>query len=123
MKVIELAFCCYAVTDMERAREFYEGVLKLTPATVTNSEHGQWTEYEFGDDALALGCAPGFKSNPDGCSAALEVEDFDVAIAHLKQHDVKFRIEPLSTPVCQMAMIFDPDGKSICIHKRNPGRG
>ena len=37
MKVIELAFCCYAVTDMERAREFYEGVLKLTPATVTNS--------------------------------------------------------------------------------------
>jgi predicted enzyme related to lactoylglutathione lyase len=123
MKVIELAFCCYAVTDMERAREFYEGVLKLTPATVTNSEHGQWTEYEFGDDALALGCAPGFKSNPDGCSAALEVEDFDAAIAHLKQHDVKFRIEPLSTPVCQMAMIFDPDGNSVCIHKRNPGRG
>jgi predicted enzyme related to lactoylglutathione lyase len=95
MKVIELAFCCYAVTDMERAREFYEGVLKLTPATVTNSEHGQWTEYEFGDDALALGCAPGFKSNPDGCSAALEVEDFDAAIAHLKQHDVKFRIAAL----------------------------
>ena len=28
MKVIELAFCCYAVTDMTRAREFYEGVLK-----------------------------------------------------------------------------------------------
>jgi len=28
MKVIELAFCCYAVTDMKRAREFYEGVLK-----------------------------------------------------------------------------------------------
>ena len=27
MKVIELAFCCYAVTEMKRAREFYEGVL------------------------------------------------------------------------------------------------
>jgi len=24
MKVIELAFCCYAVTDMPRARTFYE---------------------------------------------------------------------------------------------------
>ena len=47
MKVIELAFCCYAVTDMERAREFYEGVLHLTPTTVTNNEHGQWTEYEL----------------------------------------------------------------------------
>jgi hypothetical protein len=50
------------------------------------------------------------------------VGDFDAAIAHLKQHDVKFRIEPLSTPICRMAMIFDPDGNSICIHKRNPGR-
>ena len=54
--------------------------------------------------------------------AALEVEDFDAAIAHLKEHRVEFRIEPLPTPVCRMAMIFDPDGNSICIHKRNPGR-
>ena len=105
---------------MERAREFYEGVLKLMPTTVTNSEHGQWTEYEFGPYALAIGC---FKPNPDGCSAALEVDDFDAAVAHLQQHSVTFRIEPLSTPVCRMAIIFDPDGNSICIHKRNPGRG
>jgi hypothetical protein len=35
---------------------------------------------------------------------------------------VKFRIEPLTTPVCRMAMIFDPDGNSINIHKRNPDR-
>jgi hypothetical protein len=64
---------------MKRARDFYEGVLNLKPTTVTNSEHGQWTEYEFGPYALAIGCAPGFKANPDGCSAALEVEDFDAA--------------------------------------------
>ena len=37
MKVIELAFCCYAVTDMKRAREFYEGVLNLQPTTVTDT--------------------------------------------------------------------------------------
>jgi predicted enzyme related to lactoylglutathione lyase len=62
-------------------------------------------------------------SNPTLTAVApLEVEDFDAAIAHLKEHDVKFRIEPLSTPICRMAMIFDPDGNSICIHKRNPGR-
>jgi predicted enzyme related to lactoylglutathione lyase len=50
------------------------------------------------------------------------VEDFDAAIAHLKKYEVKFRIEPLATPVCRMAMIFDPDGNTICIHKRNSGR-
>ena len=119
LKVIELAFCCYAVTDMKRARDFYEGVLGLKPTTVTESEHGKWTEYEFGPYALAIGSAAAFKPNPDGCMAALEVENFDDAIAHLKKHNVKFRMEPMPTPVCRMAMIFDPDGNSICIHKRN----
>ena len=116
LKVIELAFCCYAVTDIKRSRDFYEGVLGLKPTT--NIE-GQWVEYEFGPYALAIGCAPGmFKPNPDGCMAALEVENFDDAIAHLKQHNVKFRMEPMECPPCRMAMIFDPDGNSICIHKR-----
>jgi len=122
MKVLEIAFACYAVTDMVRARAFYEGVLGLKPTTVTDTEHGKWTEYEFGPHALAIGSAPGFKPNPDGCSVALEVDDFDKSIAELKQQNVKFRIEPLPTPVCRMAMIYDPDGNTICIHKRNPGR-
>jgi predicted enzyme related to lactoylglutathione lyase len=122
LKVIEMAFACYAVTDMARARSFYEGVLGLKPTTVTESDHGKWTEYEFGPYALAIGSAPMFKPSPDGCSVALEVEDFDGAITHLKNSRVQFRIEPLATPVCRMAMVFDPDGNSICIHKRNPGR-
>ena len=120
LKVIELAFCCYAVTDMTRARAFYEGVLGLNPTTVNSSEHGQWTEYEFGPYALAIGSAPAFKPSPDGCTAALEVENFDKAIEHLPAKSVKFRIEPIQTRVCRMAMIFDPDGDTICIHKRNP---
>ncbi len=120
LKVIELAFCCYAVTDMKRAREFYEGVLNLKATTVTDSGHNQWVEYEFGPYALAIGCAPGmFKPSPDGCAAALEVEDFDAAIKQLRESNVKFRMEPMDCPSCRMAMIFDPDGNTICIHKRN----
>ena len=119
LKVTELAFCCYAVTEMPRARTFYEGVLGLKPTTVSDSEHGQGVEYEFGPYALAIGCAPGFKPSPDGCTAALEVEDFDDAIKQLREHNVKFRMEPFPTPVCRMATIFDPDGNTICIHKRN----
>ncbi len=117
LKVIELAFCCYAVTDVPRARTFYEGVLGLKPTTAVEDK---WVECEFGPYALAIGCAPGlFKHNPDGCSAALEVEDFDAALQHLREHNVKFRMEPFQGPVCRMAMVFDPDGNSICIHKRN----
>lgn len=118
LKVTEIAFSCYAVTDMARARSFYEGVLNLKPTTVHNSEHGQWTEYEFGPYALAIGSSPMFKPSPDGCSVALEVEDFDAAVAQLKAHNVKFRIEPMATPVCHMTMIYDPDGNSVSIHKR-----
>src|SRR5436190_2205352 len=122
LKVIELAFCCYAVTDMARARSFYEGVIGSKPTTVNDTQHGKWTEYEFGPYALAIGSAPAFKPSPDGCTAALEVEDFDAAIEHLRAHKATFRIEACQTPVCRMAMIFDPDGNTICIHKRNPGR-
>jgi predicted enzyme related to lactoylglutathione lyase len=120
IKVIELAFCCYAVTDMARARAFYEGVLRLNPTTVSETPNGKWVEYEFGPYALAIGSAPDFKPSADGCSAALEVEDFDGAIAHLRTNKVRFRMEPFPTPVCRMAMISDPDGNTICIHKRNP---
>ena len=118
LKVTEIAFSCYAVTDMARARKFYEDVLGLKPTTVVDSKHGNWVEYEFGPYALAIGSSPMFKPSPDGCSVALEVENFDDAVAQLKQHNVKFRIEPMATPVCSMTMIFDPDGNSICIHKR-----
>jgi predicted enzyme related to lactoylglutathione lyase len=118
LKVTEIAFSCYAVTEMARARKFYEGVLGLKPTTVVDSEHGQWVEYEFGPYALSLGSSPAFKPGPDGCSVALEVEDFDAAVAHLRANQVKFRIEPTPTPVCHMAMIFDPDGNCLCIHKR-----
>ena len=117
LKPIEVAFACYAVTDMPRARAFYEGVLGLKPATISGG--GNFVEYELGPHTLAIGSAPGWKPSPDGCTVALEVQDFDAAIAHLREKAVKFRMEPMQAPACRMAMIFDPDGNSICIHKRN----
>ena len=120
LKVTEIAFCCYAVTDFARARKFYEGVLGLKPTKVNDfPPDSHWAEYNIGPGTLSIGSAPGWKPSPDGCSVALEVEDFDAAIAHLRANGVKFRMEPFPTPVCRMAMIFDPDGNTICIHKRN----
>jgi predicted enzyme related to lactoylglutathione lyase len=121
IKISEIAFSCYAVTDFARARAFYEGVLGLKSTMLVGEPGGmQWAEYEIGSGALSIGSAPGmFKPSPDGCSVALEVEDFDAAIATLKQNNVKFRMEPMTTPVCRMAMVFDPDGNTLCIHKRN----
>ncbi len=120
LKILEIAFSCYAVTDVARARSFYEGVLGLKPAKpLTTGSGGQWVEYEIGPQTLAIGSAPGWKPSSDGCTVALEVEDFEVAIAHLQARQVKFRMEPFQTPVCRMAMVFDPDENVVCIHKRN----
>jgi len=122
LKITEIAFSCYPVTDMARARKFYEGVLGLKP-TMTVGEAGgmQWTEYDIGAGTLSLGAgAPDWHPRADGCSVGLEVADFDAAIADLKSKQVKFKMEPFPTPVCKMAMISDPDGNTICIHKRNP---
>ena len=60
-----------------------------------------------------------WKPSPNGGGVALEVEDFDAAIADLKEKNVTFYAEPFASPVCRMALISDPDGNSICIHKRN----
>ena len=123
LKVNEVAFSCYAVKDMAAARRFYEGVLNLVPGSVFDSGDNQFVEYEIGPHTLAIGRGAGFNPSPDGGTVALEVEDFDQAIAHLRTHGVKFRFEPFPTPVCHMAGILDPDGNSLMIHKRKPGRG
>lgn len=121
IRATEIAFSCYPVTDMARARAFYEGVLGLK-ATYAVGEPGgmQWTEYDLGNGTLSIGQAPGWNPTADGCSVALEVEDFDAAIRHLRSAGVSFKLEPFPTPVCRMAFILDPDGNALCIHKRSP---
>ena len=39
MKVIEIAFTGYPVTDLKRARQFYEGILGLKPTKVFGDEN------------------------------------------------------------------------------------
>jgi predicted enzyme related to lactoylglutathione lyase len=121
LKVTEIAFTCYPVTDMARARKFYEEILHLKPSMTVGEPGGmQWTEYEIGPATLALGAgAPDWHPRSDGCSVGLEMEDFDSAIAELRSKGVKFKMEPFPTPVCNMAFISDPDGNTICIHKRH----
>jgi predicted enzyme related to lactoylglutathione lyase len=120
LKVTEIAFSCYPVVDMARARKFYEGVLGLKASYVVGESGGmQWTEYDIASGTLSLGCgAPDWMPRADGCSLGLEVENFDDAIAHLRANNVKFKMEPFPTPVCTMAFIYDTEGNLICIHKR-----
>ncbi len=116
-----IAFTLYAVSDMSRARAFYEGVLQLQPTMVFGEPGGfQWVEYDIGTGTLALGSgAPEWKPGVEGGTVALEVENFDDAVAALRSAQVKFRVEPMTTPVCRMAGFYDTEGNSLMIHRRN----
>jgi predicted enzyme related to lactoylglutathione lyase len=124
MKPLEIAFVCYAVTDLKRARGFYEKVLNLKPGSVWEGENMGFVEYELGPHTLAIGSgSEHFKPGTQGATAALEVADFHEAVASLKGANVKIVMEPHESPVCFMALIQDPDGNQIMIHKRKPSVG
>ncbi len=118
--VKEIAFIGYPCTDVARARAFYEQVLNLKVSVQFEHEGKLWLEYDIGASTLAVSnmAADKWKPSADGPSAALEVEDFDAAIAALRAAGTRFLIEPMDSGVCRMAIVTDPDGNSLAIHKR-----
>jgi predicted enzyme related to lactoylglutathione lyase len=121
IKIKEIAFFAYAVTDMKRSRAFYEGILGLKP----NSEYDgttnpDYVEYDIGPTTLAIGSAPGmWDPSEKGASAALEVEDFDEALKTVKDQKLTIVMGPHEFPSCRMIVISDPDKNRITLHKRN----
>ena len=119
MKIKGIGFVGVPVTDLKRARAFYEDVLGLKVSDEMMG--GKWIEYGVGDDTLAIAnVSDTWTPSDQGTGAALEVEDFDEAISRLKDRQVRFAAEPFETPCCHMAVIQDPDGNKLMIHKLKP---
>ena len=124
MTFSEIAVVAYAVTDVARARSFYEGVLGLKPAHTFIDGQNAFIEYWLGkndEHCLVIGAgAPMFQPGKTGATAALEVDDFEAALKHLESHQVKPLMPRYDGPVCSMLLIEDPDGNQIMIHRRKP---
>jgi predicted enzyme related to lactoylglutathione lyase len=119
MKIKAIGFVGIPVTDIKRARSFYEGVLGLKVTEEMMS--GKWIEYAIGDDTLAIASVGEHWTPSDqGTGAAFEIEDFNEAIKHLHAQRVPFAAEPFETPCCHMAVVQDPDGNKLIIHKLKP---
>lgn len=122
MKIIDIAYTVYAVTALDRARDFYENTLGLRATQTFVKDNQGFIEYDIGPGTLAIGCgAPMFQPSSKGGVAALEVENFDDAVRRLRERNVTFLMEPHETPVCRMVAISDPDGNTLMIHKRKKG--
>lgn len=123
MKVTEFAFVGHPVSSLRRARRFYEEVLRFsTPKAIDgrlDSDQGM-LEYEIGPHTLAITTAWTDAKPPEQPSGGLvlEVEDFQEAIGHIKAHGIPFDLGPFEGSSCSIAVIADPDGNRIGIHKR-----
>ena len=114
--ITSIAFTVYPVSNMERARAFYEHMLGLH---LNHNYHDVWVEYDLSGSTFAItttdmGHTPGAK----GAMVAFEVSDLDAFIHKMRERAVPFVTEIFDTPFCRMAVIEDPDGNHITIHKR-----
>jgi predicted enzyme related to lactoylglutathione lyase len=115
--ITEIAFTGTPVTDIKRARAFYEGILGLKPTMETAG--GMWVEYDVGPNTFAIGCyGDVWKPSSDGTAIAFEVDDLDAEVKRLKSKGVKFVMDVYDAPPCRFAIMHDPDGNPIMIHKR-----
>jgi predicted enzyme related to lactoylglutathione lyase len=107
----------YPVTDMPRARAFYEDTLALGRGS--GGASSPWVEFDLpGGGCLAITTVT--ESQPSasaGGTIAFEVDDLPATIADLKSKGVAFAAEHIDSPVCRMAIVKDPDGNAIILHK------
>ena len=116
IQVKELAFVFYPVTDVARARKFYEGLLGLKTGMQVEFGPGQWwIEYDIAGQALAITNAmPGKPQS----SLALEIIDLDGALKIAKSGGIELIGDVMEFPPCRMFQVKDPDGNEITLHQR-----
>jgi extradiol dioxygenase family protein len=95
----KVAFTYYPVTDVSRARKFYEETLGLKSGSAGNQGDNWWVEYDLpGGGCLALTNFTKEKpSDTAGGTIAFEVEDLDRLMTDLKGKGVTFKSDVIQS--------------------------
>lgn len=113
MKVTDLLHVAILVSDLEAAKQFYEGILGLKQKPRPNLEFpGVW--YNLGDVELHLivttQSLPSSERPNKDSHLALAVKDYELMKKQLKDAGVPFRESSAGTP---QIFVRDPDGNLI----------
>jgi predicted enzyme related to lactoylglutathione lyase len=111
------AFSMYPVTDMKRARAFYEKELKLKPTR----EFGEnFIEYHLDGNCFTLTKMEGGNtpSSTMGGTVTFEVSDLKALLKTLRDKKMKIKMDVMDFPNCSMAVVLDPEGNSVGLHQR-----
>lgn len=123
IRPVGIAFALYHITDVPRARRFYEQTLGLKTCSESEFAPGQWwIEYDVGGPS-GLGVTnfefPGANCGPTS-GIAIEVENHDEILAGLQAAGVAITWGPNDFPPCHCFGIKDPDGNDLYIHQKKP---
>lgn len=109
-----IAFTVYPVKDVEASRRFYEETLLLKLDCVVGGGH--WVEYDVAGATFAITDMNDKSSPGKGGAVAFEVDDLNAAVARIQPGSIV--APPFETPVCHIAIVADPDGNEVILHKR-----
>ncbi len=107
-------FVMYLVSDMKRARCFYEGLFELKPG---DFDSDAFVEYVLADGStFALGVAPGDARVQCG-GIMFGVPDAEAAIVRVKELGGAFHAN-YGGDNCTSGWCSDPDGNPFGVHQR-----
>ena len=114
--VEQVDFISVPTQDIPRAKRFYGELLGLAHERDTPSG----AEYRAGQVTLGIWKpeAQGLEFTPNESGFALRVADVAEARRELEEQGVQFDMETFDTGVCHMALMRDPDGNQVILHRR-----
>lgn len=119
MRIRGTDFVVYQVSDIARAAAFYRDILGL-PQEMYSEEY-QWAEFNCGNVTLSLHGGQKLPEQIAGGRIALAVDNVFTVSAQLQGKGVRFETQPTDYSVCHAAVILDPDGNAVILHKRADG--
>jgi predicted enzyme related to lactoylglutathione lyase len=122
MEIRGVDFIVHYVPNLEEAVSFYRDTLCLK--LELHNPAWNWAEFSLSPITLVLfGTYQGapLKNGKGGAGLALAVDDFDATIKELSESGVEVEWGPNELSTCHVAMITDPGGNPIFIHRRKDG--
>lgn len=102
------------VTDMKRAKAFYEDVLGLS----VGYESDTWTEIRAPESSTYIGLHFTTQTPGNGTEISFLVDDIEEAATNLKKKGVKFVSEIVqAAPGKRVVHFVDPDGNPLSLYE------
>ena len=121
-RVTGVDFVSIPTQDIDRAADFYENIVGLTPGPRWQRPGmpAMGAEFETGTVTVALIVTEmlGIEFSPHNVPIALHVDDVEASRAALESRGVSFLGETIDSGVCHQALFKDPDGNVLDLHHR-----